>query len=65
MFFLLVMLQSDLYFPNVHLLDENRWYNFDDSHISLISEDEVNTAAAYVLFYRRVKTDDAAVSNGA
>ena len=65
MFFLLAMLQSDSYFPNVQLLDENRWYNFDDSHISLISEDEVNTAAAYVLFYRRVKTDDAAVSNGA
>ena len=58
-------LQSDSYFPNVQLLDENRWYNFDDSHISLISEDEVNTAAAYVLFYRRVKNDDAAVSNGA
>jgi len=41
------MLQSDLYFPNVHLLDENRWYNFDDSHISLISEDEVEQAATY------------------
>jgi len=49
----------------VQLLDENRWYNFDDSHITLISEDEVNTAAAYVLFYRRVKTEETAISNGA
>ncbi|XP_025605417.1 ubiquitin carboxyl-terminal hydrolase 5 isoform X3 [Arachis hypogaea] len=52
-------------FPNVQLLDENRWYNFDDSHISPISEDDVNTAAAYVLFYRRVRSDDDSVSNGA
>ncbi|KAH1194524.1 Ubiquitin carboxyl-terminal hydrolase 5 [Glycine max] len=56
---------SGHYTAHIKLLDENRWYNFDDSHISLISEDEVNTAAAYVLFYRRVKNDDAAVSNGA
>lgn len=65
MFFLLLMLHPDLDFPNLQLLDENRWYNFDDTHISAISEDEVNTAAAYVLFYRRVRTDDAAVNNGA
>ncbi|KAK2416497.1 ubiquitin carboxyl-terminal hydrolase [Trifolium repens] len=56
---------SGHYTAHIKLLDENRWYNFDDSHISLISEDEVNTAAAYVLFYRRVKTDDEIVSNGA
>ncbi|TKY62744.1 Ubiquitin carboxyl-terminal hydrolase 5 [Spatholobus suberectus] len=56
---------SGHYTAHIKLLDENRWYNFDDSHISPISEDEVNTAAAYVLFYRRVKTDDDAVSNGA
>ncbi|KAL2320608.1 hypothetical protein Fmac_029577 [Flemingia macrophylla] len=56
---------SGHYTAHIKLLDENRWYNFDDSHISPISEDEVNTAAAYVLFYRRVKTDEAAVSNGA
>ncbi|CAL5193283.1 unnamed protein product [Lathyrus oleraceus] len=56
---------SGHYTSHIKLLDENRWYNFDDSHISLISEDEVNTAAAYVLFYRRVKTDDDIVSNGA
>ncbi|KAE9588677.1 putative ubiquitinyl hydrolase 1 [Lupinus albus] len=55
---------SGHYTAHIKLLDENKWYNFDDSHISSISEDEVNTAAAYVLFYRRVKTDDATVSNG-
>ncbi|KAJ0042841.1 hypothetical protein Pint_18464 [Pistacia integerrima] len=41
----------------VMLLDENRWYNFDDSHISPINEEDVKSAAAYVLFYRRVKSD--------
>ncbi|XP_014491293.1 ubiquitin carboxyl-terminal hydrolase 5 [Vigna radiata var. radiata] len=56
---------SGHYTAHIKLLDENRWYNFDDSHITLISEDEVNTAAAYVLFYRRVKTEEAAISNGA
>lgn len=57
---------SGHYTAHIKLVDENRWYNFDDSHISPITEDEVNTAAAYVLFYRRVKTsDDAPVSNGA
>lgn len=41
----------------MQLLDENRWYNFDDSHISPINEEDVKSAAAYVLFYRRVKSD--------
>lgn len=49
----------------VQLLDENRWYNFDDSHISHINEEEIKTPAAYVLFYRRVKTENALASNGA
>ncbi|KAG6728941.1 ubiquitin carboxyl-terminal hydrolase 5 isoform X1 [Carya illinoinensis] len=53
------------YTAHIKLLDENRWYNFDDNHISHINEEEVKTAAAYVLFYRRVKTDDATASNGA
>ncbi|KAL9251733.1 Ubiquitin carboxyl-terminal hydrolase 5-like protein [Drosera capensis] len=35
------------------LVEENRWYNFDDSHISHMNEDEVKSPAAYVLFYRR------------
>ncbi|GJX74296.1 ubiquitin carboxyl-terminal hydrolase 5, partial [Tanacetum coccineum] len=35
----------------MQLIDENRWYNFDDSHISPINEDDVKSSAAYVLFY--------------
>ncbi|CAK9184655.1 unnamed protein product [Ilex paraguariensis] len=33
----------------------DRWYDFDDSHVSPISEDRIKTSAAYVLFYRRVE----------
>ncbi|XP_057969699.1 ubiquitin carboxyl-terminal hydrolase 9-like isoform X2 [Malania oleifera] len=36
------------------LIDENRWYHFDDSHVSPVSEAEIRTSAAYVLFYQRV-----------
>ncbi|KAM7528247.1 hypothetical protein LguiB_031657 [Lonicera macranthoides] len=36
----------------------DRWYDFDDSHVSPISEDKIKTSAAYVLFYRRVKEDN-------
>ncbi|XP_062025492.1 ubiquitin carboxyl-terminal hydrolase 9-like [Rosa rugosa] len=38
------------------LIDENRWYHFDDSHVSPVSESDIKTSAAYVLFYRRVKS---------
>ncbi|XP_044486865.1 ubiquitin carboxyl-terminal hydrolase 9-like isoform X2 [Mangifera indica] len=37
------------------LIDENRWYHFDDGHVSHINEADIKTSAAYVLFYRRVK----------
>ncbi|KAL6986520.1 ubiquitinyl hydrolase 1 [Sarracenia purpurea var. burkii] len=37
------------------LIDENRWYHFDDAHVSPVSEADVKTSAAYVLFYQRVK----------
>ncbi|KAJ9697584.1 hypothetical protein PVL29_009421 [Vitis rotundifolia] len=56
---------SGHYTAHIKLLDENRWYNFDDSHISAINEEDVKSAAAYVLFYKRVKINDASVSNGA
>ncbi|XP_051113373.1 ubiquitin carboxyl-terminal hydrolase 8 [Andrographis paniculata] len=36
----------------------DRWYDFDDSHVSPISEDKIKTSAAYVLFYRRVDGDN-------
>ncbi|KAL8090012.1 hypothetical protein AgCh_039466 [Apium graveolens] len=32
----------------------NRWFDFDDSHVSPISEDKIKSSAAYLLFYRRV-----------
>ncbi|CAA3022318.1 ubiquitin carboxyl-terminal hydrolase 5 [Olea europaea subsp. europaea] len=56
---------SGHYTAHIKLLDENRWYNFDDNHISVINEEDVKSAAAYVLFYRRVHSDKSSVSNGA
>lgn len=41
----------------MQLIDENRWYHFDDSHVSPVSEGDIKTSAAYVLFYRRVKSE--------
>lgn len=55
---------SGHYTANIKLLDENRWYNFDDSHVSAINEEDVKSGAAYVLFYRRVRELDGAASNG-
>ncbi|KAL6549259.1 ubiquitin-specific protease [Orobanche hederae] len=55
---------SGHYTAHIKLLDENRWYNFDDSHISPINEEEVKSAAAYVLFYKRVNHDRSSASNG-
>ncbi|CAN1160618.1 Ubiquitin carboxyl-terminal hydrolase 5 [Linum perenne] len=55
---------SGHYTAHIKLLEENKWYNFDDSHISLINEDDVKSAAAYVLFYRRVRSSDVVTSNG-
>ncbi|KZV22450.1 ubiquitin carboxyl-terminal hydrolase 9 [Dorcoceras hygrometricum] len=43
------------------LIDDRSWYHFDDSHVSAVSESEIKTSAAYVLFYQRVKPK----SNGA
>ncbi|KAJ9549733.1 hypothetical protein OSB04_022276 [Centaurea solstitialis] len=44
------------------LVEEDRWYHFDDSHVTPVSEGDIRTAAAYLLFYRRVKTKS--VPNG-
>ncbi|KAI4343170.1 hypothetical protein MLD38_027704 [Melastoma candidum] len=38
------------------LLDDDRWYHFDDSHVSPVSETDIGTSAAYLLFYQRVRT---------
>lgn len=55
---------SKLHVFHMQLLDENRWYNFDDSHISPINEEDVKSGAAYVLFYKRVNNDRSSASNG-
>lgn len=44
----------------LQLIDENKWYHFDDAHVSPVSEADIKTSAAYVLFYKRVKSE----SNG-
>ncbi|KAG1926570.1 ubiquitin carboxyl-terminal hydrolase 15-like isoform X1 [Pimephales promelas] len=36
--------------------DDQKWYNFDDSSVSAISEDQIVSKAAYVLFYQRQDT---------
>lgn len=34
---------------------EEMWYDFDDRHVLPLSEDNVKSSAAYVLFYRRIQ----------
>lgn len=55
---------SGHYTAYIKLLDENRWYSFDDSHVSAINEEDVKSGAAYVLFYRRVREPNGAASKG-
>ncbi|KAL8154631.1 ubiquitin carboxyl-terminal hydrolase 9-like [Apium graveolens] len=43
------------------LIHDDRWYHFDDSHVSPVSEADIRTSAAYVLFYRRVKVESSGV----
>lgn len=54
----LPLLSHTLLFILLQLVDENRWYHFDDGHVSLVSDTEISTAAAYLLFYQRVKVID-------
>ncbi|KAE9612024.1 putative ubiquitinyl hydrolase 1 [Lupinus albus] len=35
------------------LADDNKWYHFDDSHVSPVTEAEIKSSSAYVLFYQR------------
>ncbi|KAG5593506.1 hypothetical protein H5410_044020 [Solanum commersonii] len=46
------------------LIDDDRWYHFDDSHVSPVAESDIKTSAAYVLFYRRVKAQQNGVVGG-
>ncbi|KAJ4910127.1 Ubiquitin carboxyl-terminal hydrolase 10 [Raphanus sativus] len=39
------------------LNDDNKWYHFDDSNVSPMKESEVESSAAYLLFYRRVGSE--------
>lgn len=48
----------------MQLIDEDRWYHFDDSQVSTVNESEIKTSAAYVLFYRRAKVDAKSEANG-
>ncbi|CAL8247390.1 unnamed protein product [Merluccius merluccius] len=36
--------------------DDEKWYNFDDSSVSPISQDQIVSKAGYVLFYQRQDT---------
>ncbi|XP_073317409.1 ubiquitin carboxyl-terminal hydrolase 5-like [Primulina huaijiensis] len=54
---------SGHYTAHIKLLDENKWYNFDDSHLSPINEEDVKSVAAYVLFYRKVNSDKCSATN--
>ncbi|XP_021757775.1 ubiquitin carboxyl-terminal hydrolase 10-like [Chenopodium quinoa] len=46
------------------LIEEDKWYHFDDSHVSPVSEADIKTSAAYVLFYRRVKVEAKSEARG-
>lgn len=39
--------------------EDNQWYNFNDSSVSRTEASQINPSAAYLLFYRRRKSDDA------
>ncbi|XP_058086865.1 ubiquitin carboxyl-terminal hydrolase 8-like isoform X2 [Magnolia sinica] len=46
------------YTAYVHHQGDNQWYEFDDSHVFPVTEDKIKTSAAYVLFYRRIRTSN-------
>lgn len=41
----------------MQLIDDNRWYNFDDRYVSPVNEADIRTSAAYVLFYGRIESE--------
>jgi ubiquitin C-terminal hydrolase len=52
-----LMFCVECFFLSVFVLMQyggDQWYDFDDSHVSPISQEKIKTSAAYVLFYRRV-----------
>jgi ubiquitin C-terminal hydrolase len=63
MFYILDCVLSEIpnCFFHLQLVEGGNWYHFDDSHVSLVNEDEIRTSAAYVLFYGRVGDASTAV----
>ncbi|PKU86565.1 Ubiquitin carboxyl-terminal hydrolase 8 [Dendrobium catenatum] len=41
---------------------EDKWYDFDDRHVSHVSLDSIKSSAAYVLFYKRVHATTCSVT---
>ncbi|CAN6854740.1 unnamed protein product, partial [Brassica oleracea] len=39
------------------LIDDSKWYHFNDSYVSPMNESEIKIPAAYLLFYRRVVSE--------
>jgi len=37
---------------------DNEWYCFDDSSVSKVTEDQIVTSAAYILFYERIEENE-------
>ncbi|CAH9117014.1 unnamed protein product [Cuscuta europaea] len=52
------------YSAHCKLVDENKWYHFDDSHVSAAAETDIKSSAAYVLFYERVKVQQNGMTSG-
>ncbi|CAJ1976341.1 unnamed protein product [Sphenostylis stenocarpa] len=38
------------------LIEDNKWCHFDDSHVTPVTEAEIKSSNAYVLFYQRVRS---------
>ena len=43
------------YYSYVKSLEDNNWYNIDDTNISKLEENELVTKNAYILFYKLKK----------
>ncbi|CAN8303606.1 unnamed protein product [Cochlearia groenlandica] len=50
---------SGHYTAYAKLMEENKWYDFNDRLVTATDESEIKTSAAYVLFYQRVKSESA------
>ena len=46
-----------------HAKNEGRWMHFDDSTVTEVRPSEVQSAAAYVLFYKRREVEETSVAD--